>query len=43
MVVTGFFAQWIVKEALRPYQQHLIQMQNIKMHRMAFAEVSRLL
>ena len=25
----------IVKEALRPYQQHLIQMQNIKMHRMA--------
>ena len=25
----------IVKEALRPYQQHLIHMQNIKMHRMA--------
>ena len=25
----------IVKEALRPYQKHSIQMQNIKMHRMA--------
>ena len=25
----------IVKEALRPYQQHLIQMQNIIIHRMA--------
>ena len=25
----------IVKEALFPYQQHLIQMQNIRIHRMA--------
>ena len=25
-----------VMEALRPYQQNLIEMQNIEMHRMAF-------